>query len=68
MIPRRCPKCQRLVDESESIARDPVTNRLWAVPTQESEPLDAAGALSGVELVTPKPDADPATQGAVPAT
>ena len=68
MIPRRCPKCQRLVDESESLARDPATNRLWAVPTQDAAPYDAASELGAVELVTPTSDADPAAQGVVPAT
>jgi hypothetical protein len=37
MIPRRCPKCQRLVEESESNAKDPSMNPLWAVPAQGAE-------------------------------
>ncbi len=37
MIPRRCPKCQRLVEQAESNARDPSMNPLWAVPSQGVE-------------------------------
>jgi hypothetical protein len=53
MIPRRCPKCQRLIDQSESVAKDPAMNHLWAVP----EPHDAR---------VPAPDGS--RQGVVPAT
>jgi len=34
MIPRRCPKCQHLVEEIAARAKDPVTNPLWAVPAE----------------------------------
>lgn len=37
MIPRRCPKCQRLVEEAESIAKDPSMNPLWAVPARGAD-------------------------------
>jgi hypothetical protein len=33
MIPRRCPKCQGLVEELAARDKDPVANPLWAVPT-----------------------------------
>ncbi|HEY5024516.1 MAG TPA: hypothetical protein VII76_06040 [Acidimicrobiales bacterium] len=37
MIPRRCPKCQHLVEKYESHARDPSLNPLWAVPAPDAE-------------------------------
>jgi hypothetical protein len=37
MIPRRCLKCQHLVEEAESNARDPTLNPLWAVPARGAE-------------------------------
>jgi hypothetical protein len=36
MIPRRCPKCQSLVEASESNAMDPSMNPLWAVPAPDA--------------------------------
>ncbi|MGD0381044.1 MAG: hypothetical protein ABSC30_13775 [Acidimicrobiales bacterium] len=49
MIPRRCPKCQRLIDASESVAQDPAMNHLWAVPGPHDNGAPAEdGARQGV--------------------
>ncbi len=69
MIPRRCPKCQRLIDESEIHATDPSVNPLWAVPDlDDAETHSTPAGPNGVAGALRHPAPDAAPHGAVPAT
>ncbi len=69
MIPRRCSKCQLLVDESESMAKDPTRNPLWAVPAYHAPETDQVPvAPQGTALTTGEPGGGGTRQGVVPAT
>lgn len=78
MIPRRCPKCQTLVDEAE--ASIPSTSPLWAVPcspetTEHVTGLNSSNGI-GVKAREPGPDSgqpgsrqpDSRREGVVPAS
>ena len=58
MIPRRCPQCQRLVDEALARAADPSNNALWAVAAPDDAVLTHSRA----------PSIDVQRNGVVPAT
>jgi len=51
MIPKRCPQCQRLIDQAEAGAgaarRTTSTSPLWAVPSDNTEEHDGRGSRTG---------------------
>lgn len=69
MVPRRCPKCQRLIDELRARANDPLVNPLWAVPAPEAdEHDDGVAAVTGTTLPTAELGAEFARRGVARAT
>jgi hypothetical protein len=68
MIPRRCAKCQDLVEEAE--ATDPSPSALWAVPWVPPNPEQRVGLASknGAATRSRESGAGSAHQGVAPAT
>ena len=66
MIPRRCPKCQSLIDEAE--ASIPAASPLWAVPCspESTEHLTVPNSMNSIPVEAREPGADSARQGVVP--
>lgn len=69
MIPRRCHKCQGLIDEFEAHAADPSANSLWAVAAPDvSSREPVAGTYSGSPAPPRGPSPEVQRNGVVPAT
>jgi len=45
MIPRRCPTCQRLIDESEPLSPGPPVRLLRSVPMRDSDESTLDGTV-----------------------
>ena len=68
MIPRRCPKCQRLIDEAE--AEMTATSPLWAVPwaSESTEHLAGLNSSNRAPTWAREPGAHSARHGVAPAS